>query len=74
MSQTHLLNDECRCHDAGCPERMSCLRWLARDTAPDRSLVCNSPSLFPYDIPLGNPCPLRIEPGASVKQEKGGMK
>ena len=56
----HLMNDECRCHDAGCPERMSCLRWLARDTAPDRSLVCNSPSLFPYDIPLGAPCPLRI--------------
>jgi hypothetical protein len=27
----NLLYDICRCHDTGCPERETCLRFLRRD-------------------------------------------
>lgn len=50
--------DICRCHDAGCPQRESCLRWLCRTDEGDH--IVQSPSLFPYGIPLGSPCPNRI--------------
>jgi len=26
-----------RCHDAACPQRTSCLRWLERDTGGERT-------------------------------------
>jgi len=32
-----LLNDIARCHDAACPQRCSCLRWLERDTGGART-------------------------------------
>ena len=32
-----LLNDIARCHDAACPQRTSCLRWLERDTGGERT-------------------------------------
>lgn len=53
----NLSDDKIRCRDNGCSERGQCLRWLCRDSGTD----C-LPSLFPYDIPLSEPCPLRIPP------------
>lgn len=32
-----LPGNVCRCHDAECPERASCLRWIHRDTGPGPS-------------------------------------
>lgn len=61
MKPPHLLDDECRCHDSGCPQRETCLRWLDREYGDHRRMYTHSPSLFPYDIPLGSPCPMRIE-------------
>ena len=54
-----LPNDVCRCHDDGCSEREQCLRYLQRNNVGERTPYC--PSLFPYDIPIGNPCPNKIE-------------
>lgn len=36
--RTHkpLPADICRCHDARCPDRTNCLRWLDRDGANAR--------------------------------------
>jgi hypothetical protein len=31
-----MLNDVCRCHDAECPDRETCARWVYRQVA-DRS-------------------------------------
>lgn len=57
----HLPNDFCRCHDDGCPQHETCLRWVDRNYGrPDHSYP-HSPSLFPYDIPLGSPCPMQIK-------------
>ena len=52
-----LAADVCRCWDDGCGEHERCLRWLDR-----RAGTNHCKSLFPYDIPLGDPCPLRIAP------------
>ena len=54
--------DFTRCLDDGCPERHECLRWLERETAGGPSWATHCPSLFPYDVPLGKPCPMRIPP------------
>lgn len=57
----HLADDECRCHDDGCPQHEQCLRWVDRNYGTNNKLYSHSPSLFPYDQPLGTWCPLRIE-------------
>lgn len=54
-----LLNDICRCHDSGCPERETCARWTERDSGGERTP--HAQSLFPYDIPIVDPCPWKIE-------------
>lgn len=54
-----LPNDISRCHDAGCEEKEECVRWIERETIGDS--VVHSVSLFPYDIPLGDKCPMRIK-------------
>ena len=51
--------DICRCHDDGCPEHETCLRWLLREDKGDRVVHCGS--LYPYDQPLGEKCPAKIE-------------
>jgi hypothetical protein len=58
-------NDICRCHDAGCDERENCQRWINRNDMENN--IPHSPSLFPYDIPLGDPCYAIIE---KVKEKK----
>lgn len=35
MSRPRLLADICRCHDAECPQRGDCLRWIERKTGAD---------------------------------------
>ena len=52
-----LLTDETRCHDAGCPERERCARYLERHTGG-----VHVASLFPFDEPIFDPCAWRIEP------------
>ena len=59
MNKT-LPNDICRCMDDGCSERTQCLRWLHRHRSYNNGMVSMCQSLFPYDIPLSDPCPLRI--------------
>lgn len=54
-----LTNDICRCHDSGCPERESCLRFIERLNAGERTP--HAASMFPFDIPLGEKCPNKIE-------------
>lgn len=54
--------DVCRCHDAGCPERQACQRWVYRDH-PKGEMLAQCASLFPYDMPLDAHCPLRIPLG-----------
>jgi hypothetical protein len=49
-----------RCHDSGCNEKEECVRWIERTAKGDS--VVHSVSLFPYDIPLGDKCPLKWEP------------
>jgi hypothetical protein len=58
-----LSNDICRCHDAGCPERERCARWIAR--TDDHREIERAASLFPFDINITDPCPYRIDPGPS---------
>ena len=53
-----LPNDDCRCHDDGCPERDGCRRYTERSTG---RVHCGS--LFPFDEPLLSPCPLKIPLG-----------
>jgi hypothetical protein len=55
-----MTNDICRCHDDGCSEREQCLRWLLRDDYSGEAP--HMPSLFPYDLPIGDPCPRQIKP------------
>lgn len=50
---------EARCMDAGCFENEHCRRWLDRHDGCNASTL-RLASLFPYDIPLGSACPLRI--------------
>ncbi len=45
------------CYDDGCPEREDCLRWLKRPLPYPGGMK----SLFPYDIPLDENCPNRVE-------------
>lgn len=52
-----LMLDIWRCHDTGCPEREQCRRWLERDNG-----TVHAASLFPYDLDIGEPCPLRLAP------------
>ena len=59
----HLRADECRCHDAGCPERETCLRWVDREYGDPREVYPHSPSLKSYERPLSDPCDLRIDVG-----------
>jgi len=54
-----LPNDVSRCLDDGCPQHETCRRWLDRDTG-EGEWVCQCASLYPYDQPLGEPCPLYI--------------
>lgn len=54
-----MTNDTCRCHDAGCDERENCQRWINRKDKGDQ--IYHSPSLFPYDLPLSEPCTMMIE-------------
>ena len=56
-----LADDICRCHDSGCPERERCLRWLHRGKAHGEH-VSHCGSLFPFDLDIGKPCPMRIAP------------
>ncbi len=37
-----LPNDICRCHDAACDTRYSCLRWLCRGTGSPQTPHCQS--------------------------------
>lgn len=53
-----LADDIARCHDALCPERENCLCWLERDFGGART--SHHRSLFPYDISIDQPCPMRI--------------
>lgn len=53
-----MLNDMARCHDDGCKEHEQCQRWLDRINPHWR--VVHMARLFPYDIPLLDPCPCRI--------------
>ena len=61
-----LKGDICRCHDDGCPEKDSCARYVFRNTGHDQTP--HAASLFPYDQPLGEPCPYRIEIEKDKKQ------
>ena len=54
-----LPNDISRCHDSGCNEKEECARWIERTAKGDT--VAHTHSLFPYDIPLGDKCPMRIK-------------
>jgi len=54
-----LPSDPYRCHDSGCPERETCLRWIERKEPIDNQN--QMASLFPYDIPIGDPCPMKLE-------------
>ncbi|MFA5377668.1 MAG: hypothetical protein WC455_18100 [Dehalococcoidia bacterium] len=63
---THLHDYVCRCHDAGCPQHETCLRWLDRKGGQSAT---HNPSMFPYEIPLGSPCPFRIAVEPSTTQE-----
>lgn len=69
VAAIHLHADDCRCHDAGCPERETCLRWLDRARGDHRRHGTHSPRLFPHDVPLGTPCPMWIAAAAG----RGGM-
>ena len=51
-----LGNDICRCLDDGCSERETCLRWIQRGTGIEKI-----ESLRPYDLPLNESCPNKIE-------------
>ena len=53
-----LKDDICRCHDDGCKEHERCMRWTQRNTGGPNLTHCES--MFPYDIPLSEPCPNRI--------------
>lgn len=55
-----LATDICRCHDAGCRDHARCQRWTERHFGT----VC-AQSCFPYDIPIDDPCPLRIPTDAT---------
>jgi hypothetical protein len=59
-NRRNLPNDVCRCLDEGCSVKNQCLRYLQRDTGGERTPYC--PSLFPYDLPIGDPCPHQIIP------------
>lgn len=50
-----LPSDICRCHDDGCHEREQCRRWLERESG-----TTHAASLFPYDLALSEPCPMRL--------------
>ena len=50
-----LPTDITRCHEATCPERHDCRRWLERESGTSHARSC-----FPYDEPIDLPCPLRI--------------
>lgn len=49
-----------RCHDSGCPEHANCELWLRRKDADAN--IEHMPSMFPFDIPLGDPCPHQVKP------------
>jgi len=53
-----LPDDICRCHDADCPERLDCRRWLERAQG---ARLAGTDSLFPFEEQsLWKPCPNRI--------------
>jgi hypothetical protein len=63
----HLPYDICRCHNAGCPERETCLRWLDRRIeTKNGEWTVHSGSLYPSNLPPGSPCPKRIVPESSL--------
>ena len=62
----HLPDGATRCHDSGCGEHRACLRWIDRDNPAAKSHMA---SLFPYDVPLGVPCPMRIAPAGDGREE-----
>ena len=66
-SRGPLTDDICRCHDGGCPERESCLRWIDRHEGGPRVVAAGS--LYPYDQPLGQPCTNHIPPSWAEPQE-----
>ena len=39
------------CYDSGCPDHEQCARWLERSEC-EAAL----PSMFPYDLPIGETC------------------
>lgn len=54
-----LPDDICRCHDADCPTRLDCARWLERDQGGSRLVIADS--LFPFEAQsLWKPCPYRL--------------
>lgn len=56
----HLANDVCRCHDAVCPERNVCQRWIDREYLPHAVRVVHAASL---GAPLADgQCAARIPP------------
>jgi len=43
------------CYDDGCPNNITCVWWVNRDMTG--TLGKTNFSLFPYDIPISDPCP-----------------
>jgi hypothetical protein len=58
-----LANDICRCHDDGCRDALRCARFTERMYGNPQTPRCVS--LFPYDVPLGDPCPMLIPSDAT---------
>lgn len=44
------------CADLGCPRHQDCARYIAVP-GPESTAAPVLPSLFPYGLPLGDPCP-----------------
>ena len=52
--------DVCRCYGKSCDEdiRNTCLRYLQREQRGPHTPI--AADLFPYDIPITEPCPMKI--------------
>ncbi len=63
-----LLDDIGRCHDDGCKENDTCLRYLQRKDSGSR--IGHYDSLFPYDISISDKCPNCIKTGDKEMKKK----
>jgi hypothetical protein len=62
-----LPHDICRCFDESCEEREECARWIERQGGA--SHTPRSESLLPYDVEIGELCPLKIEIDKNIDSE-----